>query len=158
MGTCGVISVGISIYMCPSGVDGSVRDTLYVKDDVSLRFLWTAALSLQESVKIGAKKEGGVPGANGTQEGLFLWVTVLLVLSLLVPPIGNQTREGGIAFYSSSLQLFLLPLFHSAFILNLEEPLLSFSYCNSRNNFLNGCFPYELPLNEFATKHLQVFH
>lgn len=106
-----------------------VQDTQYVADDVSKQSLWTATLSQQESVEIGEREreEGGreeQQEQEGTLEGLFLWVTVLLVLSALVPLIENQTAQKK----KKSLSLFT-PV--SLQFLFLTPPPLSFSIHSS---------------------------
>lgn len=113
---------------------GAVRmqDARYVADDVSKLFLWTATLSQQESVEIGegggVRREEEQQEQEGTLEGLFLWVTVLLVLSPLVPLIENQTEKKNLSLFTPGLSNFSfllhLPLFHSGFY---RTPLPFFS-------------------------------
>lgn len=113
------------LYVCVHPVTevlwgGAVRvlDTQYVADDVSKLSLWTATLSQQESVEIGERgRREEQQEQEGTLQGLFLWVTVLLVLSPLVPLIENQTgKKKSVAFYSCVSPISLsrsTPLFHS---------------------------------------------
>lgn len=67
----------------------------------------------------GVRREEGQQEQEGTLEGLFLWVTVLLVLSPLVPLIENQTEKKNLSLFTPGLSNFSfllhLPLFHSGF-------------------------------------------
>lgn len=77
------------------GVAVRVQDALYEADDVSKPSLWTETLisagicgNWREEGRSEEQQEQG-----GTLEGLFLWVTALLVLSPLVPLIENQNGK-----------------------------------------------------------------
>lgn len=114
---------------------GAVRmqDARYVADDVSKLFLWTATLSQQESVEIGergggVRREEGQQEQEGTLEGLFLWVTVLLVLSPLVPLIENQTEKKICRFLLLVSPISLSCSTSPSFILVFIEPPPLFLY------------------------------
>lgn len=76
----------------------------------------------------GVRREEEQQEQEGTLEGLFLWVTVLLVLSPLVPLIENQTEKKNLSLFTPGLSNFSfllhLPLFHSGFY---RTPLPFFS-------------------------------
>ena len=88
-----------------------VQDTRYVADDVSKLSLWTATISAGICGNWTERGREEQQEQEGTLEGLFLWVTVLLVLSPLVPLIENQTRKKSLSLFTpESLQfLFLAP-------------------------------------------------
>lgn len=86
-------------------------------------------LSQQESVEIGERGGGGKEEQEQerTLEGLFLWVTVLLVLSPFVPLIENQTKKK-LSLFTPVSPISLshsTPFFHSPSILVfIENPFL----------------------------------
>lgn len=95
------------------GVAVRVQDTPCVVDDVSKLSLWTVTLSQWESVEIGERgRREEQQEQKGTLEGLFLWVTVLLVLSPCSssrkPDGDRRRRKKTVAFYSTVSPISLL--------------------------------------------------